>query len=84
MQSTISITDCPAGHELDLDHVKFMNKDSTASSAGAPSPQKIQITPELVRAVADKVYAQMRRDIKLGRERSPRSVASLTNRRRGW
>ncbi len=57
--------------------------EGAGQAAGDARPQDAAaITPELVREVAEKVYALMVMDLKLGRER--RGVAATTTRlRRG-
>jgi hypothetical protein len=50
----------------------------TGSGAG----NRIEITPELVREVADKVYALMLKDLKISRERGRSSAAGYDNKGR--
>lgn len=44
---------------------------SNASTSSSP-PQGQRLTPELVQAVADRVYAMLQRELALERERAPR------------
>gem|GEM_PF-2047884 len=43
-----------------------------------------EITPELVREVANKVYELLRKDLRNERERNPQRISSFVSIRRGW
>ncbi len=45
------------------------NQHSSSSAEAASGENKLQLTPEQVREVAEKVYALMLRDFKISRER---------------
>jgi hypothetical protein len=53
------------------------NADPASSSAPSQKSRSIQLTPELVKKIADKVYALMLAEIKIERERR-RSVSQPT------
>ena len=48
------------------------NRSTPTSKAPGGAPTTVPLTPELVRAVAERVYALLQRDLALERERRPR------------